>query len=256
VHGWRFFQPTLPSLRGFFDLAWDTKLKSIAVIETDKPLANNVVLLPYPERGITEQVYAQLLLGIERRDYRPGRQLDERGLAEAMSVSRTPLRNSLSRLLGEGYLERLPNGSLAVREVGAGEVLELLSVRRLLEPEASAQAAGRVAIERVLDLRGQLLGLDPEDTSAMAWQLGDRIHDLVVEHCGNQSLARIIIDARRRIHMSTLEEVPGRRDAARAEHVAILDALVRGANEARAAMARHLDNSRDGFLTAFGIGRP
>lgn len=247
----------LPLLRGFFYLAWDTKLESIAVIETDKLLANNVVLLPHPERGITEQVYAQLLLGIERRDYRPGRQLDERGLAEAMSVSRTPLRNALSRLLGEGYLERLPNGSLAVREVGAGEVLELLSVRRLLEPEASAHAAGRVAIERVLNLRGQLQGLDPEDTSAMAWQLGDRIHDLVVEHCGNQSLARIIIDARRRIHMSTLEEVPGRRDAARAEHVAILDALVRGdPNEARAAMARHLDNSRAGFLAAFGIGRP
>jgi DNA-binding GntR family transcriptional regulator len=180
--------------------------------------------------------------------------MDERGLAEAMSVSRTPLRSALSRLLGEGYLERLANGSLAVREVSTSEVLELLAVRRLLEPEATAHAAGRIAIERILELRNQLSELDPGDTSPLAWQLGDRVHDLVVEHCGNQSLGRIVIDARRRIHMSNLEEASGRREIAQAEHIAILDSLVRGDPEqARAAMARHLDNGRAGFLAAFGI---
>ncbi|QEL27114.1 GntR family transcriptional regulator (plasmid) [Bosea sp. F3-2] len=222
----------------------------------EEPTSSNIVPLPPAEGGITAQVYQRLLQGIERRDYRPGRQMDERGLAEAMSVSRTPLRNALSRLLGEGYLERLPNGSLAVCEVGADEVLELLAVRQLLEPEAAAQAAGRVALDVAISLRRQLLEVDPRDSGPLAWQLGDRIHDLVVEHCGNQSLARIVIDARRRIHMSPLEEVSGRFETARAEHVAILDALVRGdRDEARRAMAVHLANSRAGFLATFGIGQ-
>ncbi len=222
----------------------------------EEPVQSNIVPLPPAERGITTQVYVRLLRGIERREYRPGRQMDERGLADAMSVSRTPLRNALSRLLGEGYLERLPNGSLAVCEVGAGEVLELLAVRQLLEPEAAAQAAGRIALDVAIGLRRKLIELDPQDSSLLGWQLGDRIHDLVVEHCGNQSLARIVCDARRRIHMSPLEEVSGRIETARAEHVAILDALVRGdPAEARQAMAVHLGNSRAAFLAAFGIGR-
>lgn len=217
---------------------------------------NDVIPLVLPERGITEQVYVALLEGIERRDYQPGRLLDERGLAEAMSVSRTPLRNALSRLLGEGYLERLPNGSLSVREIGAGEVLELLFVRRQLEPEAAALAAGHVPIETMLALRGQLTRLDSEDATQMAWQLGDKVHDLAAEYCGNASLARFITDARRRIHMSSLEAAPGRRDAALAEHLAILDSLMRGKpDEARQAMAHHLDMSREGFLAGLGIGR-
>jgi DNA-binding GntR family transcriptional regulator len=222
----------------------------------DEPAPSNVVPLPPAEGGITTQVYLRLLRGIERREYRPGRQMDERGLAEAMAVSRTPLRNALSRLLGEGYLERLPNGSLAVCEVGAGEVLDLLAVRQLLEPEAAAQAAGRIAFDVAIGLRRRLIELDPQDSSLLGWQLGDRLHDLVVEHCGNQSLARIVSDARRRIHMSPLEEASGRFEAARAEHVAILDALVRGdPAEARQAMAMHLGRSRAAFLAAFGIGQ-
>ncbi|MDX6751161.1 GntR family transcriptional regulator [Geminicoccaceae bacterium 1502E] len=207
------------------------------------------------EATATERAYAALLGWIERREIGSGSVLDERRLAEAINVSRTPLRTALSRLQGEGFIVRLSNGAMVVRDIGSGEVLELLFVRRLLEPEAASLAAGRIPADALDSLRTRLTGVNDGDSPASVWLAGDEVHDLVANHCGNRSLGRLIQDARRRIRMSSIERVPGRDNHAVGEHLAIVDALKAGDEEAaRQAMTRHLDNIRDGFLSAFGVG--
>src|SRR5689334_11720090 len=94
-----------------------------------------------PEEGsVTERTYDALLDLVLSGELSPGDVLEERKLAAALAVSRTPLRNAMSRLLGEGIVARLSNGITVVRETGAAEFLELLHVRRLLEGEAAALA--------------------------------------------------------------------------------------------------------------------
>jgi DNA-binding GntR family transcriptional regulator len=181
--------------------------------------------------------------------------LDERRLAEAIDVSRTPLRSALSRLHGEGYIVRLTNGAMVVRDIGSGEVLELLSVRRLLEPEAAALAAGKIPSSVLDRLKIRIARASSEEGSASVWLAGDEVHDLIAEHCGNRSLSSFIQEARHRIRMSSIERVPGRDAEAVKEHTAIVDALIAGNREAaRKAMTEHLDNIRDSFLVAFGFG--
>lgn len=210
-----------------------------------------------PAMSATERTYATVLDWIENRQIGPGSVLDERRLAEALDVSRTPLRSALSRLHGEGYLVRMANGAMMVRDIGVGEVLELLFVRRILEPEASVLAVGRIPIERLQALRDQLSNPVVLDKGGPeTWRAGDDVHDVITEYCGNRSLASIIEDARRRIRVSNIERVPGRGEHASDEHLAIIDAMIAGDKAAvHANVIKHLDNIRDGFLAAFGVGQ-
>jgi len=207
------------------------------------------------ETTATERAYETLLRWIRDRELAAGSVLDERRLAEAIDVSRTPLRSALSRLHGEGYIVRLTNGAMVVREIGSGEVLELLVVRRLLEPEAAALAAGKIPPSTLDRLKARIADTGKGGDSASVWLAGDQVHDLIAEHCGNRSLSGFIQEARHRIRMSNIERVPGRDAQAILEHMAIVDALIAGDREgARKAMTEHLDNIRDSYLVAFGFG--
>src|ERR1700754_2099907 len=80
---------------------------------------------PRMDGSVTEITYRKLLELIESRQLAPGEVIEERRLALRLKVSRTPLRAGISRLLGEGRLEQLSNGSVVVRTVGMAELLEL-----------------------------------------------------------------------------------------------------------------------------------
>ncbi|KAG1316865.1 hypothetical protein G6F63_015896 [Rhizopus arrhizus] len=60
----------------------------------------------------TQRTYQTLLDQIVSRRIPAGEVLEERRLADELDVSRTPLRAAMNRLLGEGMLERLSNGSI------------------------------------------------------------------------------------------------------------------------------------------------
>ncbi|MBB5215528.1 GntR family transcriptional regulator [Parapusillimonas granuli] len=221
-------------------------------------MANSEIIYSEPAQPVataTERAYSTVLGWIETRQIGAGSVLDERRLSNALNISRTPLRNALNRLLGEGYLVRLVNGTTIVREIDVGEVLELLYVRRILEPEAAALATGRIPPALLQKVRAAIM--DPAlatDGRIETWHAGDEMHDLVCEYCSNRSLSAILKDARRRIRISNVERVPGRNAEASSEHLAIVDALAAGdPDQAREFMRKHLENIAEGFLAAFGV---
>ncbi|MGG4774016.1 GntR family transcriptional regulator [Paenalcaligenes sp. Me52] len=213
-------------------------------------------IVPTATVSATERTYRDVLSWIENRELVPGDVLDERRLSEALSVSRTPLRSALSRLLGEGYLVRLANGAMVVREIGVGEVLELLYIRRLLEPEAAMLAVERIPQQRLHNLKEELSNPHVMDQGGPeSWRKGDDVHDLITEFCSNRSLADVLEQARKRIRVSNIERVPGRGDHADDEHLSIVQAMIDRNREAvHTSVLKHLDNIRDGFLAAFGVG--
>src|SRR6187551_3603522 len=95
----------------------------------------------------------------------PGELVTERQIATRLGMSRTPVREAVRRLEGEGTLERQRSGALIVRPYSMEEFLHVLAVRRLLEGEAARLAAGKVsppilaaARERVDRLRREGIG--------------------------------------------------------------------------------------------------
>jgi DNA-binding GntR family transcriptional regulator len=131
---------------------------------------NAPTVRPRAEGNITEATYKKLHDLIEARKLSPGEVIEERRLALRLKVSRTPLRAGISRLLGEGRLEQLSNGSVVVRNIGMAELLELIHLRLLLESEAASIAATRIAIDVLQPIKARL-----EDIIATA-QISKTLH--------------------------------------------------------------------------------
>ncbi|WP_270043421.1 GntR family transcriptional regulator [Solirubrobacter ginsenosidimutans] len=88
-------------------------------------------------------------------ELKPGERLRAEALAQRFGTSRTPIREALLQLEGQGLVEVEPNRGAVVRTFDRDDVLDLYEVRALLEPAAAARAAQRISaadIERLDEL--------------------------------------------------------------------------------------------------------
>ncbi|MFJ9124078.1 GntR family transcriptional regulator [Streptomyces sp. NPDC102340] len=83
--------------------------------------------------------------GIHSGAYPPDSRLRERELAEALGVSRVPVREALMRLAAEGLVELEPRRGARVRRLTVRDVKELFDLRLSLEVFAARRAAEIVA---------------------------------------------------------------------------------------------------------------
>ena len=143
-------------------------------------------------KPLGEEVYKRLLGNIMSGKLPAGSRLCEEKLGKSLGVSRTPLREAMSRLAREGALEKRHNYGCVVRKLSIDDVEELLEGRRLLECLALREWFPRIdsnrlkALSRRVDdaatlsegkLRGEILSLDEE------------MHELIVSACANRFLA-------------------------------------------------------------------
>jgi DNA-binding GntR family transcriptional regulator len=108
-----------------------------------------------PENAWTkEQIFAEIRRRICLLDYPPGHRLNERELAAAFGVSRTPIRSVLQRLENDGLIESRHGRGTAVTEIGLDRMREIYIVRiRLMD--AMADSAPAALPENLLaDLAG------------------------------------------------------------------------------------------------------
>ena len=76
----------------------------------------------------------------------PGNRLDEVDLAKRFGVSRTPIREALSLLLGEGLIENLPRRGVVVAQISPQRLVEMFEVMAELEAMCA-----RLAVRRMSD---------------------------------------------------------------------------------------------------------
>ena len=78
--------------------------------------------------------------------------LDERSLAEQLGISRTPLRDAIARLEGDGLVQVVPRKGIYVRRKSLDEILEMIIAWAALE-----SMAARLAAENATDAEFQSL---------------------------------------------------------------------------------------------------
>ena len=76
-------------------------------------------------------------------DLAPGARLGEVELADRLGVSRTPVREALSRLAAEGLVEIAPNRGARVATWTVAELEGVFDLRSSLEPQLTAYAVPR-----------------------------------------------------------------------------------------------------------------
>lgn len=207
--------------------------------------------------SLSEFAYGQILDLMLSGKVQAGTVLQERKLAEMLSISRTPVREALGRLEAESLVSRRQGRTLVVADVSVENYISLLDMRRILEVEAAARATGRVNDEQVEAVRqaiDELVNVK-EITPAHHWAVDEMVHGTIAEAAGNQMVVSTIRDLRRRTHIFNTSRIPHRLLPGASEHLELLRAVTGQDPElSRRLMGEHLDNVRDAIID-FILGR-
>lgn len=212
-----------------------------------------------PERGRAGHVYDRLLAAIVSEELRPGERLVERRLAQALGVSRTPVREALHRLEVAGLVQTM-NGETIVAQPSREDLHDLCVAREGLEGLVARLAASARTDFDLTRLDHNLAAY--EDASAAGdvrklVELNHAFHEAISLAAGNRYLAaqvrllRMLIE---RLQQTTLAE-PGRQQETLREHAELIDALRRqdGAT-AEAVTRRHFQTAM--ALRLANLGEP
>lgn len=201
--------------------------------------------------SLSDLAYNRILELILSGKLPPGTALQERKLAEMLSMSRTPLREALSRLEAEQFITRSFGRAPSVRPVGIENFIYILDMRRLLEVEAAGRATGRISAAdaaRAVKEIDNLLAIE-SPTPAQHWFVDDLVHDMIADAAGNPVIASTVRDLRRRTRLFNTARIPQRLMPGATEHLEMLNAVTGNDPElSRQIMGRHLDNVRDAIV--------
>jgi DNA-binding GntR family transcriptional regulator len=193
---------------------------------------------------------------IVRLDLAPGLPLKEQDLAERFGLGRTPVREAVQRLVGDGLLVVYPRKGMAVAPINPLDLLLALDARAPLERLAAAAAARRAdpaQRARLLATARSIAAAAGAGDVARYLHEDHRFDQQLAEACGNPFAARALAPlqtmARRAWYYFSRE-----RDLAgsAARHLALAEAIVRGdeagADAAAEALVAHV---REGLKQAF-----
>ena len=95
---------------------------------------------------MNQEIYRTIKDRILFLEYKPGQILNEKTLAEEFGVSRTPLREVLSRLVWEQLARILPRSGTMVTEIEFQKMMHVFQIRFEIE-----ELVGRLACEKITD---------------------------------------------------------------------------------------------------------
>lgn len=210
---------------------------------------------PSVGRARSEQAYADLKTRLLRGEFLFGVRLAESRLAALLEVSRTPVREALSRLHAEGLVDRHPQGGYCPTAPDLPTVRELYEVRFALELEAIARpvrAGTPHDPEALAELRRDWEELDGpadgggDDVDPDFVLLDEDFHVRLAAAAGNHELAELLARVNERIRLVRMQDFlsAGRVERTIEQHLAIVDALVGGdLDVARGRLVAHFDES-------------
>ena len=178
----------------------------------------------------------------------PGAELREAELAERFEVSKSPVRDALSRLVQEGLVIVMPRQGYRVAPISVKDVRDMFEYRAVLEA-ASARIAAENASDEALRQLDRFRDFDKSAYPDGFTSYNRGFHHAVAGLCGKARLVQAAagqIDQMDRVVTMSVDAMRGH-DPARVvrQHVAIIDALQRrDGRRASTLMARHVLEAR------------
>jgi DNA-binding GntR family transcriptional regulator len=208
----------------------------------------------------SDRAYATLRDEILEWQLAPGVVLGEVEQAARLGVSRTPLREALSRLVADGLVSAQSGRGLVVTDISLENIRELFDVRRALEEQAARRAAELGSTEVFEALERELLAVsdlleDDDPTRHAYYDLVRRFDEAVDEAVANPYLVTAIRSLR--IHLARIrrhaKDDPARLRSAAMEHLTIVQAIIaRDAELAAHATHVHLHRALQNALATAG----
>jgi|GEM_PF-205525 len=173
-------------------------------VTQEHPLSAVTAAFNKIEQGtLTDRAYLALRTSILSGHLPTHAQLREVDLAEVIPVSRTPIREALTRLVSQGLVTVGANRVLEVREVDLQGCLNTYEILAALEPLAVKLAAQNASREQITRLQNSLT-LKEFFYQNFRWEEVTResqvFHEIIYEASGNPELANVIRRLREDTH--------------------------------------------------------
>ncbi len=131
----------------------------------------------------------------------PGERLDETGLAERFGVSRTPVREALSRLTAQGILVARDKRGVQVAEYSREQLAQIFEAMHEIEAVCARLAAQRLSLLARAEIEAaqkHCLKVAESGDFAAYLRANEAFHLAIYKATGNPYIAELAADFRRR----------------------------------------------------------
>jgi DNA-binding GntR family transcriptional regulator len=201
-----------------------------------------------PGEDLATRAYREIRQAIINLTFQPGQRLQETYLAEWLGTSRTPVREVLKRLRGEGLISNLSSRGAIVAQVSVDDVEDAYFVIEAMEGMASRLAASKITDETRTLLHSCLDRMQQTSTGEdlTAWTAADaQFHNMIRATANNPKLelvAHVVYPTIERVRSMYLLEghEPDRLIVATKAHITLGDAICNGNEDEAETLARAL----------------
>lgn len=202
-------------------------------------------------KSLKEQAYDKLKELIITGALEPGALQNEKRLAEALGVSRTPVREALLELSREGMVTFVPGKGVEICKFTTQQVREVFEIRKIIEGYIIKKIASQVTPEDIKEIDENISNQEKMllKTERLAFiEYDKQFHLYLASKLGNQQIESILDNLRDQMHLMGIRAVEDefRMKQVIDEHRAIFSGLKEGnPQKAFDALINHLENTEN-----------
>jgi DNA-binding GntR family transcriptional regulator len=225
----------------------------MSTAEPNPSIPSVAALRAHSLTGVVQHEIEKMILSGELR---PGERLNEKAVADKLSVSRGPVREACRALAELGFVHLIPNRGVFIKQLTKADAIEVYDLRAGLTGLAASLLAPVLTDEHLRHLRAfvdEMEGAAENADFAKFYPINLEFHDYIVRSTGNGRLIKLYRGLVKEFHLFRTHGLVQRNALldSNKEHREIVTAL-----EARDAMrsydvsARHVGNGKARMLSA------
>jgi DNA-binding GntR family transcriptional regulator len=211
----------------------------------------SIAIQPALSKNVTDALRQMITSG----RFAPGHHLKEGEIAEALGVSRGPVREAFALLANEGYIEQRRHRGAFVTTLRRRDIHEVYTLRLALERLAVQRAAARMTpelLQRMDDVLGQMRAVDGNYGAEQVVELDLAFHDVIYAAADHVRLMKSWQFIRSQVAFFLLARNVSHRDFLEVgypEHKSLRDVLATGdVTAAEATILSHLNGAYSRLL--------
>ena len=163
--------------------------------------------------------------------YAPGIKLNEELLQGELGISRTPIRDALSRLEQEGLIRILPKKGILIAPFSTGDIDMVYEVRMMFEPYALSTYGGLLDNSRLRDFHEKFSEISKTCDYDSSFETDEELHQYIISVVPNKyilSSYNFIFAQNHRFRIASGRMIENRMLKGNSEHLEIVDACLSG----------------------------
>jgi len=151
---------------------------------------------------LKDYVFEYLSDKIYHGSLRPGEKIDISQICDHLKMSPTPVREALTELAYEAYIERLPRRGFVVKEITPEKVKQIYEIIGCLEGLATETVIYKITKENIVTLEGMIEEMEVSIEKSLFrkfYKLQRNFHDFYISIGGNEEIRNILNSLKNRL---------------------------------------------------------